>query len=280
MRISPPAMLRDSVVSQQVRVDLALGRPEEARSRLEAAGLQPDQSGGEAPAQDGSSPAFGLLFNSALRYQLYMAQNQRAAVDLKKLAELAGRAFEAQLGMQMLPDALETLLLRGQIRLAQGEEANGLADVSRAVQLAMPEGFISPFVEDGLPVADALKKLAGQPAVGTKQLAFIRKILAAFNIPEATEPASRQAQRSAPGPDDHHPAPEVLPLVEALTNRELEVLRLVAEGASNQQISEKLFITVSAVKKHTANIYAKLNVNSRTQAVARARQLDLLPAGK
>ncbi|HEY3310399.1 MAG TPA: LuxR C-terminal-related transcriptional regulator [Anaerolineales bacterium] len=279
MRISPPAMLRESVVSEQVRVDLALGRPEEARSRLEAEGVQPDQPGGEAPGAGGSNPAFGLLYNSALRYQLYMAQNGQAAVDLKKLAELAGTAFEAQFDRQLLPDALETLLLRSQIRLAQGEEASGLADVSRTVQLAMPEGFICPFVEEGLPVANALKKLSGQPGVGTKQLAFIRKILAAFDLPQAVEASSHLTQRSAPRPDGHHPATEVLPLVEALTNRELEVLRLVAEGASNQQISEKLFITVSAVKKHTANIYAKLNVNSRTQAVARARQLDLLPAG-
>ena len=65
-------------------------------------------------------------------------------------------------------------------------------------------------------------------------------------------------------------------LVEPLTNRELEVLRLIAAGNSNQAIAEKLVITVSAVKKHTGNIFGKLNVNSRTQAVARARQLGLL----
>jgi LuxR family maltose regulon positive regulatory protein len=59
-------------------------------------------------------------------------------------------------------------------------------------------------------------------------------------------------------------------------NRELEVLRHIAAGDSNQAIAEKLVITVSAVKKHTGNIFGKLNVNSRTQAVARARQLGLL----
>jgi len=61
-----------------------------------------------------------------------------------------------------------------------------------------------------------------------------------------------------------------------LTPRELEILRLIAAGDSNRTIAGKLVITVSAVKKHTGNIFGKLNVNSRTQAVARARQLGLL----
>ncbi|HEX9028780.1 MAG TPA: LuxR C-terminal-related transcriptional regulator, partial [Anaerolineales bacterium] len=68
--------------------------------------------------------------------------------------------------------------------------------------------------------------------------------------------------------------------VEALTHRELEVLKLIAAGDSNQAIAEKLFITVSAVKKHTSNIFGKLSVNSRTQAVARASACGLLPANR
>jgi LuxR family maltose regulon positive regulatory protein len=66
-------------------------------------------------------------------------------------------------------------------------------------------------------------------------------------------------------------------LIEPLTAREQEVLRLIATGDSNQTIAQELVITVSAVKKHTGNIFGKLNVNSRTQAVARAHQLGLLP---
>ena len=65
-------------------------------------------------------------------------------------------------------------------------------------------------------------------------------------------------------------------LIATLTNRELEVLQLIAAGNSNQAIAEKLVITLSAVKKHSTNIFGKLNVNSRTQAVAHARQLGLL----
>jgi LuxR family maltose regulon positive regulatory protein len=69
---------------------------------------------------------------------------------------------------------------------------------------------------------------------------------------------------------------ESLAPIEPLTPRELEVLQRIAAGDSNQTIAGKLFITLSAVKKHTGNIFNKLNVSSRTQAVVRARQLGLL----
>lgn len=66
-------------------------------------------------------------------------------------------------------------------------------------------------------------------------------------------------------------------LVEPLTKREREVLQLIYEGLSNQEIAEKLVLALNTVKRHTSNIYGKLGVNSRTQAIARARQLGLIP---
>lgn len=70
---------------------------------------------------------------------------------------------------------------------------------------------------------------------------------------------------------------EAAGLVESLTPREMEVLQLIAAGHSNQDIADRLFITVRTVKKHAGNIYGKLNVSRRTEAVARARELGLLP---
>ncbi len=75
------------------------------------------------------------------------------------------------------------------------------------------------------------------------------------------------------------PADDIDSLVEPLTAREVEILQLIAAGDSNQAVADKLFITLSAVKKHAGHIFAKLHVNSRTQAVARARQVGLLPRG-
>jgi ATP/maltotriose-dependent transcriptional regulator MalT len=94
---------------------------------------------------------------------------------------------------------------------------------------------------------------------------YARKLLDAF--PGYGKPVAPHAKRPV----------KVAGLVEPLTSRELQVLQLVAAGDSNRTIADKLVITVSAVKKHTGNIYGKLSVTSRTQAVARARQLGLLP---
>ncbi|HEX7975512.1 MAG TPA: LuxR C-terminal-related transcriptional regulator, partial [Anaerolineales bacterium] len=109
-------------------------------------------------------------------------------------------------------------------------------------------------------------------------------VLAISGFGQASLTAAKKKLRSlgyeipAAAARDAAPVDESLALVEALTHRELEVLGHIAAGDSNQTIAEKLVITISAVKKHTSNIFGKLNVNSRTQAVARARQLGLLPA--
>ena len=68
------------------------------------------------------------------------------------------------------------------------------------------------------------------------------------------------------------------PLVEPLSERELEVLQLIAEGLTNQEVATRLFLTLNTVKVHTRNIYGKLGVNNRTQAVAQARALGILPS--
>jgi LuxR family maltose regulon positive regulatory protein len=93
--------------------------------------------------------------------------------------------------------------------------------------------------------------------------AYIERLLEAFH--------STSSADATP-----HSQDKVVGLVEQLTSRELEVMQLIAAGNSNQTIAEKLVITVSTVKKHTGNIFGKLNVSSRTQAIARARKLGLI----
>ena len=105
--------------------------------------------------------------------------------------------------------------------------------------------------------------------LGSVKTKYVESILAAFpDLPNRILPRSVPSD----GYDDLAP-------IDPLTPRELEVLKRIAAGDSNQAIAERLVITLSAVKKHTGNIYAKLNVNSRTQAVVRARQLGLIDAG-
>ncbi len=151
---------------------------------------------------------------------------------------------------------------------ALGDQKAALVVLRRALSFARTEGFVGVFVDEGeamqkLLAAAARQLVPANDAGSTALKAFIARLLEAF-------PAGRKAGAVAYSPE------KTDDLVEPLTARELEVLQLIAAGDSNQTIADKLVITVSAVKKHTGNIFGKLSVNSRTQAIAQARQLGLL----
>jgi LuxR family maltose regulon positive regulatory protein len=281
-RSVPPAMIREEVISQQARVDLALGHLGAAQAALKMEGfsfeggfgfpeLAPGPGGLACPV---SHPA-GLLYNSALRVLLFQARTMQSLENLNAGVALATIVLAGELQCQHLPVALETLLLRAQLYGELGDVRSRLADVARALELAEPEGFISSFVEEGLPIFAALTNLLESGLPGTVPSSYVQEILSAF--PRTGPFETARGEQTALAAKQILAADESLVMVEPLTSRELEVLQLIAAGDSNRAIAEKLVITVSAVKKHCANIYGKLNVNSRTQAVARARQLGLLP---
>ena len=269
MQSGAPLWGREESVFQQVRLYLAQHHLAAAETVLtgQAFSFQdkfsfPDLASGQAITY-----SIGLLYNSALRILLYRARTQRKLESLQSGIELADRLISGALQNQYLSVALETLLLRAQLHATLGNDQASLADVAQALELAEPEGFISLFVEEGSPVAESLEVLLKRDRPDSAQSEYIQTILAAFSQTQPL-PAAREEQ-----PVPHLPST----LVEPLTPRELEVLQLIAAGDSNQTIADKLVITVRAVKKHTGNIYGKLNVSSRTQAIARARQLGLLP---
>lgn len=290
MQAVPPVMIREEVISQQVRVYVAFDRLSAAQAVLQTEGFSfgdtfgfPDLSQGPGePVRPVTHPV-GLLYNSALRVLLYQSRLKPDLFNLKRGIELASRLLAGEIQCQQTPIALETLLLRSQLYAALGDGRNSLADVAKALELAEPEGFISIFVEEGAPIAEVLAILLEPNASGTiqsdgiRRKPFIRQVLAAFPGKEPYPAdssqrltADRQAARDAVVMD------ESLALIEPLTSRELEVLQLIAAGDSNREIAEKLVITVSAVKKHASNILGKLGASSRTQAVARARQFGVL----
>jgi LuxR family maltose regulon positive regulatory protein len=94
---------------------------------------------------------------------------------------------------------------------------------------------------------------------------YVQRLLAAFPVIEQEEDASTKPQLDQSG------------LVEPLSERELEVLRLIAKGLTNQDVANRLFLSGHTVKAHTRNIYSKLSVHNRAQAIARSQQLGLLP---
>jgi LuxR family maltose regulon positive regulatory protein len=134
--------------------------------------------------------------------------------------------------------------------------------LERALTLAEPEGYVRIFVDEGRPMAQLLSEAAAHGIMPD----YTARLLAVF---EAEEQKSE---------DESH-LPHALPaqsLIEPLSQRELEVLRLIAQGLSNREISERLFLAVITVKGHNRNIFRKLQVRRRTEAIARARELGLL----
>ena len=131
-----------------------------------------------------------------------------------------------------------------------------------ALALAEPGGFIRIFVDEGTPMAQLLSEAAAHGIMPD----YTGKLLAAFEA----EAHKREDRSYLP------PAPHTRLLTDPLSQRELEVLQLIAQGLSNREISERLFLALDTVKGHNRRIYGKLEVRKRTEAVARARELDLL----
>jgi LuxR family maltose regulon positive regulatory protein len=138
--------------------------------------------------------------------------------------------------------------LRALLAQAQNRPDDALAAAERAVQLAEPGGYLRLFAELGAEMADLLAQLAARGIAP----AYIDHILTVFGADESLEE-------------------------DALTSRELEILALLQKGLTDKEIAEQLVLSVLTVKKHNRNIYQKLDVNGRRQAVAKAKTLNLFP---
>jgi len=159
---------------------------------------------------------------------------------------------------------IEILVFQALAYQAGGDTDQAIATLERALILAEPRGFIRTFVNEGPPMA---RLLYGAVVRGIAP-EYARRLLSAFAVaePEQAEPPPTQASTSS------------TEFVEPLSERELEVLQLIAEGLTNPEIASDLYLALNTVKAHTRNIYAKLGAHSRTRAVARARALGVLPS--
>lgn len=186
---------------------------------------------------------------------------------------LLDRLFKTAEDGARVGSIIEILTLRALALQAQHESREALAALESALVLAQPEGYVRVFVDEGMPMADLHSELLKARSRGPRDahqhplLGYVRRLLAAFESPHtSTDPPVPGGY--AQGQDQ--------PLLDPLTAREQEVLTLIAEGLSNQEIAAKLFIEVGTVKGYVHNLLRKLEVNSRTKAVARARELHLV----
>jgi LuxR family maltose regulon positive regulatory protein len=170
---------------------------------------------------------------------------------------------------------IEALVIQAVIWQKRGEEQQAVSCLERALLLGEREGFMRVFLDEGREMKNLLgrlrSRLISQPDCfieGKKQglLNYVERLLVAFQLQSVSSPSASHAGKEV----------ESYKLIEALSERELEVLRLIAAGKSNREIAEALVLAVGTVKKHISNIFGKLGVSSRTQCVARARQLHLL----
>jgi LuxR family maltose regulon positive regulatory protein len=159
------------------------------------------------------------------------------------------------------------LALQALVMQAQGNMAHALTYLERALILAEPEGYARLFVDEGPPMAALLHEAHTRAIMPT----YVAKLLAAF--PGFGLPI---LDFGLTAPKIQNPKSKIQNLIEPLSNRELEILALIARGLTNAEIAQQVFISAQTVKVHTRNIYGKLEVNSRTQAVAKARALGLL----
>ena len=160
---------------------------------------------------------------------------------------------------------IEILLTQALVYQGRNDLPRSVAALERALAAAEPEGYRRIFVAEGEAMRQLLVKYrsANDSRAAHPLRGYVDKTLAAFSPPAETSPKSAITSQDAA-------------LIEPLTHRELEILRLIAEGQSNAEISRRLYLALSTVKGHNLRIFDKLQAQNRTEAVIRARELGLL----
>ncbi|HEX6557556.1 MAG TPA: LuxR C-terminal-related transcriptional regulator [Ktedonobacteraceae bacterium] len=249
---APQMVARGAAV--QAQLELAQGNATAAIHWADASGL---------PAQDNdlSYPREGEYLALA-RVRIAQAHDDPQSTFLQDVLHLLDRLLKDAEAKARLGSALEILIVRALALEAHGDRTAALSTLERALVLAAPEGYIRLFVDEGAPMLALLRQARVHSAVP----GYVATLLSAFG---------EQHTPTLPPPS---PLPAARPnvLLEQLTEREREVLRLLLEGASNREIAHRLVLSVNTVKRHVYNICGKLGVQSRSQAIIRARGSNLV----
>jgi LuxR family maltose regulon positive regulatory protein len=259
----------------KARVWLAQGQLRAAQRWVQEAGLTPKDA-----------LSYVREFEHITLARVLMAEYAQEGSDasnnhLRTAMNLLERLLHAAEDAGRMGNVIEICLLLALAQQERGNTDGALAVLARALALAEPEGYGHIFVDEGAPMKQLLAAAAAQGIMPD----YIGRLLTIQAMPAAAPPNPKDTRLYAPGqfgeplvaPLVAPPvAPLVAPLVEPLSARELEILELINQGLSNQEIGARLFLALSTVKGHNRNIFGKLQVQRRTEAVARARALGIL----
>jgi LuxR family maltose regulon positive regulatory protein len=247
-----PAGLLNPVPAQRARLLLAQGDVVAAARWTQESGLEPDDD-----------PVYTREPGYLVLARVLLAQGQPA-----RALALLDRLHAAALTQDRTGSLIEVGALRALALAATGEETAAMTVLAGTLSLACPQGYVRVFADEGPPMAALLGKLIAAQRTGHAAAGVPLGCLARLRRAFGAEPAatvSGQGTAAVPG------------LVERLTGRELEVLGMLAAGRSNQAIAGQLVVTLDTVKKHVSHVLDKLGAGNRTEAVARARELGLIP---
>jgi LuxR family maltose regulon positive regulatory protein len=217
-----------------------------------------------------------LMISAQTRFLVVRGRETGRAGDLQQAAELLETLLPESERLHRAFGQIQILILQSMAQSALGDKG-ATETLLRALVLGEPEGYRQVFVDEGWRMADLLRQCRSvQQETGSylPSVAFIDSLLDAIQRMEAGREIEQQQVEERAAPTITH-LEDGFPI--SLSAREMEVLALIAEGKSNQEISAELYLALNTVKRHAYNIYAKLEVKKRTQAVSKARQLGLIP---
>jgi LuxR family maltose regulon positive regulatory protein len=210
-----------------------------------------------------------------ISYRYYTPQVTLAKVLLargsteshNKAHRLLSRLHAYYSSIHNIPVLIDIPILQALLHDARGEESEALEKLTEAIALAEPGGLIRSFLDLGPEMADVLCYLVKQNPVSR----FTEKILAAYSSEENRIGQDGSGDQFADRPSSYNQDQFV-----HMTNREIEILTILAKGLSNNEIAKRLFISPETVKRHLYNVYQKFNVKNRHQAVSKAKSLGIL----
>jgi LuxR family transcriptional regulator, maltose regulon positive regulatory protein len=243
-------LLVAQVAAMRAYVDLEHGNLTAALRWMDASGLSTGDADLAYPRE--------REYLTLARVQIALARADPTGTFLQDTLGLLARLLSDAEAKARMSSVLEILLLRSLAFDTQGNKTQALRSLERALLLAEPEGYVRLFVDEGMLMLALLREAQRHGLA----LDYLTRLLFAFDTEHISDPVS-------PIPANHT-------LLEPLTARERDVLRLLVAGLTNAAIAQELVITLGTVKRHVNSIYGKLGVQSRTQAVARAHAMHLL----